>query len=184
VVTTAAQLCAGDEPAGNEYELKAAFLYHFALFVQYPSPAADPKDPFAIGVLGKDPFGASLDRVAAIKTVDGRPITIRRFRSVEDYKQCSILFIAIESAADEGETNDKKDSPEDRLAALLDKVKDAPVLIVGDSPGLGKRGAIINFYIQENKIRFEINKGAAKKHGLQLSSKLLKLGKIVSEDKD
>jgi hypothetical protein len=184
IAVGASPAVAQDEAANHEYELKAACLYNFGLFVQYPPAVLGPKDTFIIGVLGKDPFGAALNRVAMIKTIDGRPIAIRHFKAVDDYTKCHILFIATDSAAVEGEVEEKKETSEERLAALLGKIKDAPVLVVTEAPGLAKRGAIVNFYLEDNKLRFEINKNAAKKHSLQLSSRLLNLSKIVSEDKE
>jgi len=156
----------------GEYEIKAAFLYNFALYVEWPKDGAPDAGTFVIGVLGEDPFGPILDRIAHNKTVNGKKIVIKRFDTIEDYTPCHILFIAASEA--------------DRLAAILKTLNDAPVLTVGDTTGFGQEGVIINLYVEQGKVRFKINLAAAQRVGLTISSKLLRLATIVktTEERD
>ena len=156
------------QPAAGEYEVKAAFLYNFARYIEWPEEAVpDAEDTFVIGVLGEDPFGPILDRIAKSKTVDGRKIAVRRFATVEDYTPCHILFVS--------------SSETDRLATVLARLAESHVLVVGDTPGSARQGVIINFVIEQSKVRLEINPGAAERAGLKISSKLLRLATIVGD---
>lgn len=157
------------EPAPTEYEIKAAFIYNFAKYVEWPeSNGPDSGEAFIIGVLGEDPFGPLLDQLARSKTVGDKPIVVRRFDSFADYTPCHILFVAA--------------SERDRLPAILEKLADSPVLVIGDTPGFARRGVAVNFVIEHSKVRFEINPAAAARAGLKISSKLLRLAKIVTEE--
>jgi hypothetical protein len=160
---------AGPDETNREYAIKAAYIYNFGRYVQWP-PASfpDSQSPFVIGVLGSDPFGALLDEIAQSKKIEGRPIAARRFASMAEYQPCHILFVS--AAA----------SPEQKLAAIK-MAQDSRVLLVGEDPGLAERGATINFFLEQNKIRFEINAEAARREQLKISSKLLSLAKIVGE---
>jgi hypothetical protein len=160
---------AGPDETNREYAIKAAYIYNFGRYVEWP-PASfpDSQSPFVIGVLGSDPFGALLDEIVQSKKIEGRPIAARRFASMAEYRPCHILFVS--AAA----------SPEQKLAAIK-MAQDSPVLLVGEDPGLAERGATINFFIEQNKIRFEINAEAARREQLKISSKLLSLAKIVGE---
>ncbi len=161
---------AQDDTAAGEYEIKAAFLYNFAKFVEWPDgafPAAD--SPIRLGVLGKDPFGEILDRTLKGRKVGGRGFQIERFDDVEKIKSCHIAFIPA--------------SCKDRMEAALESLKCRPVLAVGETPGFARSGGIINFFLQENKVRFEINPDAAARADLKISSKLLHLARVVREEK-
>ena len=119
-------------------------------------------------MLGDDPFGDLLDRIAASKTVGGRRIVVRRFRSAQEYTPCHILFVS--------------SSETERLEEALAKAKGSHALVVGDTTGFARSGAAVNFVIVRRKVRFEINPDAAKRAGLKISSKLLRLAIIVKED--
>jgi len=161
----------------REYEIKAAYLYNFGLYVQWPRGSVPTEqEEFVIGVLGKDVFDSNLDKLATAKKVQGRKIVIHRFKSMADYKPCHILFISRSAA--EG----NKESPEDRLAEAMQKLKNKPVLLVAESNGLAMKGAMINLFVEENRVKFEVNPGAGKQAGLQMSSKLLQLGKVVPKE--
>ena len=158
-----------DESAetNREYAIKAAYLYQFSRYVQWPASAfANENSPLVIGVLGADPFGNILEEIAKTKRIEGRPIAIRRFATMADFKPCHILFIS------------SSVSPEQKEAAIQ-KAKHAPILLVGEEPGFAEQGGTINFFFDENKIRFEINATAVKHDQLKISSKLLSLAKIV-----
>jgi hypothetical protein len=151
----------------REYSIKGAFLYNFGRYVQWPDTAL-PKDgpPFVIGVLGTDPFGAVLDEIAVAAKVDGHPVAAKRFATLAEYTPCHILFLA---AATDAQVK----------AAAIQRLRNAPVLLVGEEPGMAQRGAVVNFYVEQNKVRFEINIETARQQQLKVSSKLLSLAKIV-----
>lgn len=149
--------------ASNEYELKAAFLYKFASFVSWPG--SKPAGPLCIGVVGEDPFGAALDEVVKGKTINGRIFEIHRFRTGQEPIQCQILFIS--------------ESERKRLGSVLDRTRTYSTLTVGDMPGFCENGGMIRLRLQDNYVRMDINQEAAEKAGLQLSSKLLNLARIV-----
>jgi len=155
------------EESNREYAIKAAYIYNFGRYVQWPPESfqAD-QSPFVIGVLGSDPFGALLDEIVESKKIEGRPITARRFASIAEYKPCHILFVAASA------------NPKEKAAALK-MAQGSQVLLVGEDPGFAEQGATINFFIEQNKIRFEINTEAAKREQLKISSKLLSLAKII-----
>ena len=159
----------GKTPPPTEYQLKAVFLYNFAKFVQWPAESfADDHDPIIIGILGKDQFDNTIDETIKNKTVKKRKLVIKRFEKIEDMEVCHILFIS--------------SSEVERLAKIIETLKDSSVLTVGEVKQFAQLGGIINFIVKENKIRFEINVDAAERAKLKISSKLLKLAKIFREE--
>lgn len=117
-----------------------------------------------IGVLGKDPFGPVLGKMK----VGGRRIAIRRYDTMPDRPPCQILFISSSASA--------------HLETTLETMGQAGLLIVGDTRGYGERGVTVNFYLEKNRVKFEINPVAARRANLMISSKLLGLAKIVQAD--
>lgn len=155
---------AGKSP--GEYEIKAAFIYNFAKFVQWPSEAfAASNSPLVIGVLGDDPFGSMLDRTIEGKYVNSRRLEVQRYREVRDLRACQILYVC--------------SSENKHLAKVLDAVKNWHTLTVGESEMFCQNGGILGFYIENKKVRFEANLEASRKANLSISSKLLKLARIV-----
>jgi hypothetical protein len=153
------------------YEVKAAFLYNFAQFVEWPTNAfADAQSPIVIGILGEDPFGASLNEIVRGENVNGRPLAIAHYQRVEDIKACQILFIS--------------QSESRRLEEILASLKGRGILTVGDIDGFAKRGGMIRFVIENNRVRFRIDVEAAKAANLTISSKLLRLAEIVTPGED
>jgi hypothetical protein len=153
----------------KEYEVKAAFLMHFPEFVDWPSEAfPDADTPITIGVYGHDVFGEVLERAVETATVNNRKFVIKRSRRIEDFRTCHILFISKQETG--------------QMVSILAGLKDASVLTVGETEGFAARGGIINFYIEGNRVRFEINPDAAHRSGLKISSQLLQLGKLVGRD--
>lgn len=146
----------------REYQIKAVFLFHFAQFVEWPSPAfPDAQTPLVIGVLGDDPFGRYLDETVRGETVNHRPLVVRRFRSVDEIDDaCHVLFIS------RSETG--------RLEQILASLKGRTILTVGDTDGFTKRGVMIRFMTVDNKIRLRINLEQANAANLKISSKLLR----------
>jgi len=150
----------------SEYAVKAAFLYNFAKFVEWP-PGVFGNDgaPLVVGVVGDDPFGSALDQTIRGKSANGRQLIIRRFSWGQNLRECHILFIS---------SSERK-----RLSQILDSLRGAGVLTVGETDHFNQQGGIINFVIEKGKVRFEINAGAAESSHLKLSSKLLALAKSV-----
>ncbi|MBI5196614.1 MAG: YfiR family protein [Nitrospirae bacterium] len=147
-----------------EYEVKAAFIYNFAKFIEWP---ADTGANINLCVLGEDPFGAALDSING-KPVRDKNVAVKRIKSHQQLKTCQIVFISA--------------SEKEHLAQILDAVENLSVLTIGDTNGFIQQGVIINFYIEDEKVRFEINPKAAESADLKISSKLLKLGRIVKVD--
>jgi YfiR/HmsC-like len=143
----------------TEYRIKAAFLYNFTSFVTWPEDKAGVAG-FTLCVLGDDPFGNLLDKLAG-KSVKGTQLTVRRLQNLALLDQCNLVFI---SEIANGETGD--------ALALLQGL---PVLTVSDTRGFTELGGIIEFRIIANKVRFDINLKAAESAGLSISSKLLSL---------
>jgi hypothetical protein len=148
--------------AAGEYELKAAFLYNFTKFVEWP-PAAFTDGAFRVCVLGEDPFGKSLKDLTGQEAA-GRKLQVLVFKeAIARPEDCHILFV---SRSERG-----------RMPAILSGVRDSPVLTVADTEGFLDDGGIVNFLLEGSKIRFEINQEAAGRAGIKISSKLLQLAK-------
>jgi hypothetical protein len=157
-------LCEENPP--SEFQVEAAFLYHFASFVTWP-PEAFPGEntPITIGVMGEETFSTELENTIRNKSVNGRELKVLRldFKASEDARHCHILFIG---------TSDRK-----RVNEILDALKGASVLTVGKMERFTQSSGIINFVHEGKKIRFEINDEAAKRAGLKISAKLLSLSR-------
>lgn len=148
----------------KEYEVKAAFLYNFAKFVDWPGEAfSDGRAPLVLGVIGNDQFGGALDQVINGKSIGGRALIVRRLRWGQDLRSCHILFI--------------DSSEQKRLPQILQSLKGSTVLTVGDMEQFIQQGGIINFIVEASKIRFEINSRGANQARLRISSKLLALSR-------
>lgn len=152
--------------ASREYDLKAAFLYNFATFVDWPPTAfASPDTPFTIGVLGDDPFGPTLDEIVAGERVRDRPFRIVRFDRLEDVTVCHLLFIC--------------PSEERHLRQIVAATQGRPILTVADFPNFVLAGGIIGFGTEDNRVRLFINPRAAEASSLVISSKLLQLAVLI-----
>ncbi len=152
--------------APTEYDVKAAFLFNFAKFVEWPStPSASGNDPFTICTLGEDRFRGALDKIVEGKEWNGRPLSVRRLKNAQDARDCRILFISSSETA--------------RLPRIFESLQGASVLTVGETEGFTRKGGIINFTLEEDRVRFEINVNAARAAGLKISSRLLSLAKII-----
>jgi hypothetical protein len=146
----------------TEYQIKAAFIFNFAKFVEWPPAAfAGAASPIVIGILGENPFHDDLERTIRNKTVDGHPLVIKELRSPAEATNCHILFIS---------TSEKK-----RLPDILKGLKGNCVLTVGEMDHFTENGGMINIVLKEKKIRFQINNDEATKAGLKISSKLMSL---------
>jgi hypothetical protein len=163
---TLACLAVAQTPASNEYEVKAAFLFHFSQFVEWPEETfKDARSPLTYCTIGDDPFHGSLDAALNGKTAGARPFRVRHFKQPREIQGCQVLFIGAE---------EKKFLP-----AILAGVKGDSALTVGESEHFVQEGGMIGFLPEENKIRFEVNLEATQKAKLRISSRLLALAKSV-----
>jgi len=171
-----------DPASSKEYQIKAAFLYNFIKFVDWPKEKLpDANEPITIGIIGKDPFGKAFEPVKD-KKVKGKRVVVKRFKSMTELKQgendkadletaietlrkCHLLFVCA--------------SEQKHFKEITKWVKDHSVLTVGDTKGFLEFGGIINFLVEDKKVRFEINAAAAKQAKLKIRSQLLRLAKKV-----
>ena len=149
---------AAQEVVYQEGEVKAAFLYHFATFVQWPETVPRER-PFSVAVLGDDEVAAELEQFLPGHQIQGRQMQVRRLSSIEDLADDALLFIGA------GENH--------RLRELISRVEDRSMLVVTEAPGALKDGSMINFQVIDDRVRFEISLLAAQRAGLELSSRLL-----------
>lgn len=150
--------------APTEYQIKAAFLFNFAKFVEWPERAfARADSPIVIGVLGDDPFGADLDRLVRGKRIENRTLVVRRFQDVDQAGGAHVLFIS--------------SSEQRRLPAILAALRTSPVLTVGEVTQFNRLGGIIKFAVENKKVLFDINPDAAERARLQLRAQLLRLAR-------
>jgi hypothetical protein len=151
---------------GRECEIKAAFLYNFTKFVDWPAQTFSNADaPIVMGVLGDSPCVQALERLVKDRKVNGRTLVVRRIASAAEAKVTQMLFVG---AAQEAQ-----------FAGLEPALHSLPVLTVGESPGFATLGGTIDFVPQGDKIRFEINIDAAEHAGLKISAQLQKLAAAV-----
>ena len=150
----------------DEYRLKAAFLFHFAQFVQWPAGALSNRDgDLVVCVFGKDPFHGELEAIVQGKSIDGRTLRIRQVAQIQESRGCHLLFVG------------KKES--EHVPDLIAIVKNLPILTTGESEDFLRQGGIIRFCWEERKVRFEVNQEAAGKANLKISARLLLLAKTV-----
>jgi hypothetical protein len=152
-------------PVSKEYQLKAAFLYNFAKFVEWPPQSfASADSPIVIAVLGNSPFGDELQKAVAGRKINGRAIVVRSAQSAGAARGAQLLFV---SAAEDGRFGDFRDAVGEG------------VLIVGESDACARRGGIIIFTLDGDKLRFEINMASATQSGLKISAQLQKLASAI-----
>ena len=146
----------------TEPQLKAAFLYNFAKFTDWPSNAfTTAESPFVIGIFGDNPFGKDLEQAVVGKKISEHPMTIRMFRTTTDITNCHLLFI---------NPAEKASFPK-----VIEALRGSAVLTVSETDDFITAGGMINFVKQANKIRFQINDETAKEARLKISSRLLGL---------
>ncbi len=161
-------LTRANAPAHTEYEVKAAYLYNFGRFVEWPqNSAASHENQFAICVLGHDPFGAALDATISGEKIDGKNVVARRISKPGEAGGCRVIFI----------TPGKGGQMKGILAAL----ENSSVLTVSDVPMFVEDGGMVEFVMTDERVRFEINLAAARQAGLNLSSELLKVAARVMQ---
>ncbi len=151
----------------REFQIKAAFLYNFAQFVSWPPESFESAEsPLVIAVLGSDPFGWFLDDLVQGERANGRPLVVRRFRTVEELGRCHVLFVS----GSEGR----------HLERIVERLHGESVLTVCDWEDYARHGAIVWFAMERNRVRLRINLDAAKAAGLTISSKLLRSAETVT----
>jgi hypothetical protein len=160
---------AGTPVAPVEYQVKAAFLFNFTKFVEWPDDVFPENGPLRLCIVGADPFGASLENIVRGEAVNGRPLTIDRNRQLTDLSACHLLFV---SRSERG-----------RLREIFEAVHGDSVLTVGDSPGFLAAGGMIELTLEGSKVRFAIDREKAERSRLKISSKLLRLAVNQREDR-
>ena len=151
----------------NEYEVKAAFLYKFAKFVEWPPEAfGSATDPVGICVLGQDPFGRALDDAVNGKAFHGRAFVVRQISEIRQAARCQILFVS---------SSERK-----RYGAILGELRTG-VLTVGETDAFAEQGGIVNLKLESGRVRIQINLNAAEQARIRISSKLLGLAQIVGK---
>jgi hypothetical protein len=150
--------------AVEEHEAKAAFVLKLINFVQWP---AQHSNSLVIGIIGTDATSDALERLASGKSFDGREIVVHRLKVESDLTACQVVFIG--------------SSEHGRDVSLLDRIRGASVLTVGESDGFGQRGGIVNLMLDDGRIHIEVNPHAAERAHLQISSRLLALATIIRD---
>ncbi|MDX1582486.1 MAG: YfiR family protein [Thermoanaerobaculia bacterium] len=158
----AAPAARGEAPP--EYALKAEFLERFTRFVDWPRSAVE-RETFRIGIVGEDPFGVYLRKLADSRRIKNRRIEIHRIDEVEDVTECQLVFISDLDRSD--------------LDQVLEAARERPILTIGDTAGYAEAGVMINFYLDGDRIRFEINENAVSDSGLEVDTRLLKLARVI-----
>jgi hypothetical protein len=155
----------------NEYQVKALFLYNFARYVEWPTETFKAaNDPIVICIFGQNPFGGALQQAVAGKVLEGRPFVVRQLSDFQPGSNCHILFV---------NSSEKK-----RFRSMAGRLKGSAVLSVGETPGFTADGGVINFKLEDGKVRFEIDVEAAGREHLRISSKLLSLAQIAKKAED
>lgn len=166
-VLALAALAPVQEAASLEYQVKAVFLLRLAQFTEWPADARQSAQPFVIGVLGQDPFGSRLEQAVEGERISGRPIVVERYAEVADLAPCDLLFVAA--------------SHQRATAQVLSRLKGSQTLTVADFAGFVGRGGAVELFLEEDRVRFRIDRDAAQAAGLVLRSQLLRAAATVKE---
>lgn len=157
---TQAQVAATDD------QIKAAYMFNFAKFVEWPPETFSPESSsLNFCALGRSQTAEEMDALVAGKSINGRPIKMRHLGKLEEIRSCQLVFIA-------GSGKQQQQ--------LLQAAKGMPILVIGDSPGFARSGGMVGFIREGGKVLFEVNPGSAEEAHLKISSKLLALARIVS----
>ncbi len=149
-----------------EYVLKGEFIERFTRFIDWPdSGFPSPTAPFVLCLIGEDPFGDYLARLAQERRIKDRRVLLAHLTANAQVDACQIAFISR--------------SEKVNVAAIVARTGGKPILTIGDTPGFAQAGVLINFYRAEDFVRFEVNVDEAKRSGLKFSSQLMKLARIV-----
>jgi YfiR/HmsC-like len=155
-------------PAFDEYQVKAAFLFNFAKFVEWPPDAfTNADEPIGICVLGQNPFGSALEEAVRGKVVGRRTFVVRQIPDAQHVSGCHIVFICASAGK--------------RSVSLLEELRSKRVLTVSETDGVQALGGVIGLNLKEGRVRIEIDPAAAERAGLRISSKLLSLAEIKKQ---
>jgi hypothetical protein len=166
VVVCAAPAAQVPEQPFLEYQVKAVFLLRIAQFTEWPQAAARPPEaPFVIGVLGEDPFGSQLDLAVAGEKIAGREVAVQRFDRLERLGPSDILFVS--------------GSERRNVDRVLKRIAGEPTLTVGDFQGFVGQGGAVELYLENERVRFRIDRAAAQAAGLSMRSQLLRAAASV-----
>jgi hypothetical protein len=158
----------GENPKPTDYQVKAAYLYNFGRFVEWPANATSKGDFFTVCILGKDPFGAVLDKALAGETIGGKSVVARRISTPQESGNCQILFLS--------------STEESRLNKIIEAMEKEAVLTVSDMPEFSEHGGMVQFVVEGKRVRFEVNLTAAQNAGLTLRSELLRVATVVKKN--
>jgi hypothetical protein len=165
-------LATGGQPASAqdaqvpEADLKAAFLYNFTKFVEWPADAFAREDsPFIVGIFGDDDFVRTMKTLLQDKKAHGHPFLVRKLTNIQDGKNCQILFF--------------RESESKKMGSSYESIKRLPVLTVGESDDFLDQGGMFNLFFEDKQLRFEVNPATAENAKLTVSSKLLRLAKNI-----
>ena len=151
----------------RENQIKAAYLYQFGRYVEWPAKSfKDSKSPFVIGVMAQDPLLPTLEQIAKAKKIQDRPIRILQFSSISAIRPCHILYFS-------------GTIPPEKPAEIMRKLVQPGVLLIGDADGFLDKGGVMQFIVEDNKIRVVISRKAAERAGLSVSAKLLQVARVV-----
>jgi YfiR/HmsC-like len=151
----------------TEFQVKAAYLFNFLKFVEWPDdPTADQHAKWVIGFIGDTPIGDELTRLVEGKNVLGRDLQVKKFQAADNLRACNILFIS--------------ESEQKRLPAILAELRGSSVLTVADMDNFIGGGGMIQFMVEDARVRVAIDMGATSRAHLKVSSKLLALARVVA----
>jgi len=151
----------------DEYQVKAAFVVNFASFVEWPREAfPSAAAPVNLCILGRNPFGHTLEAIAEGKTALGRPLAVRELSDVRQIAGCHIVFVS--------------SSERLRFRLILDSLRDSTIFTVGDASDFLAQGGVANLWLDQGKVRVEISPDAARAHNLRISSRLMSLSKAAN----
>ncbi|MBL6445593.1 YfiR family protein [Fulvivirga sp. 29W222] len=149
----------------GENRLKSIWLEKFSKFIEWPT--TDTLEYFTITILGEGDINQYLFDIYENRTIKNKPVKINVINKIDNIEYCNILFVNTGQAKE--------------LDKVLDRVKSKPILTIGDTQGFAKKGVIINFYLEQNKVRFELNISAAKSSGLDIDFRLLEAARIIKK---
>lgn len=155
----------GQEGPVDEYKLKAALLYNLTYFVEWPGSASNRQAPIVLCILGQDPFASSIASTIPQKTNKDRPVLVRHVQSDKEFSGCHILYIG---------SSERKSA-----AHIFSSLSGSSTLTVGETAQFAAQGGMIQFSVEDQRVRFDINVNATSRAGLKISSKLLALSQIV-----
>ena len=150
----------------DEYAVKAAFIFNFSKFAEWPQTAGS--GDFEICILGENPFDANIDKLTRGKSANGRPIRVRRIKEPADAKSCQIAFVTSAERV--------------KAVKLLEVVRGTTVLTVGEKLDFLRMGGMIALPMEDSHVAIVINTGAIQSAGIKVSAKLLTLARIYKND--